>query len=148
MCVDVSTELSCAAAKAWDELQKSSLLDRVVWPLARIAPADASGLPERWSEGLTVRCRPFVFGFVPIGVRTLHFERIDPEAREWFTRESDPLVRRWDHRISIRSAGERRAIYRDVIEIEAGPWTFAVWTWASWFYRHRQARWRKIAKTL
>jgi len=148
MHVDVSTELNCSAAKAWDEVQKSSLLLRVIWPLARITPTAASGFPERWSEGLTVQCKSFVFGFIPIGVRTLRFERVDPTAHELSIRESDPLVKRWDHLISIRAAGERRAIYRDVIEIDAGVWTFVVWAWTSWFYRHRQARWRKIAKTL
>jgi len=64
MHVDVSTELNCSAAKAWDEVQKSSLLLRVIWPLARITPTAASGFPERWSEGLTVQCKSFVFGFI------------------------------------------------------------------------------------
>jgi hypothetical protein len=148
MKVDVSTQLSCSATKAWNEVQRSSLMVRVMRPLIRVAPVDASGLPELWMEGRQFRCRLFVFGFIPIGVRALRFERIDAAAREIRTHESDPLVRRWDHRISIQPAGERRSVYRDEIEIDAGALSFFVWAFANWFYRHRQARWRKIAQSL
>jgi hypothetical protein len=36
MKVDVSTELNCSAIRAWNEVQKSSLLLHVIWPLARV----------------------------------------------------------------------------------------------------------------
>ena len=54
MKVDVSTELNCSAVKAWNEVQKSSLLLRVIWPLARIVSVDGRSFPERWTEGLTI----------------------------------------------------------------------------------------------
>jgi hypothetical protein len=72
MKVDVSTLLDCSAAKAWNEVQKSSLLRHVIWPLARFVPTGTS-FPERWSEGLVLRCKLFVFGVIPIGAHTLHF---------------------------------------------------------------------------
>jgi hypothetical protein len=50
--------------------------------------------------------------------------------------------------ISVRPLDENRSIYRDVIDIDAGSLTVLVWAWASWFYRHRQRRWRALAKTL
>jgi hypothetical protein len=148
MKVDVSTVLNCPADKAWDEVQKSALLLHVMWPMAGIAPADSSAFPERWSEGLTLRCKTFIFGFIPIGTRVLHFERIDQDSREIQTREHDPLVRRWDHVISIRPRNAHQSIYRDVIEVEAGRLTFLVWVWVNWFYRCRQRRWRALAETL
>jgi hypothetical protein len=148
MKVDVSTQLDCSAAKAWSEMQKSALLLHVIWPLARITTARLPALPERWHEGVTVRCRSYVFGFIPIGVRELYFETIDPSTGRIVTRESDPLVKNWNHTFSITPAGTDRSIYRDVIDIDAGGLTFLVWAWASWFYRHRQRRWRALAKTL
>jgi len=148
MKVDVSTELACSAAKAWNEVQKSSLLLRVIWPLARIEPLGGDALPERWSEGLVLGCKLFVFGIVPIGVHTLRFEKVDQEAHEILTHEHDRLVARWDHVVSVRPLGENRSIYRDIIDIDAGSLTVLVWAWASWFYRHRQRRWRALAKTL
>ena len=148
MKVDVSTVLNCSAEKAWDEVQKSSLLLHVMWPMAAIVPADRPGFPERWSEGLTVRCKIFLFGFIPLGTRVLHFERIDQDSREIQTREHDPLVRRWDHVISIKPRNAHQSIYRDVIEVDAGGLTFLVWVWVNWFYRCRQRRWRALAETL
>ena len=147
MIVDVSTVLNCSAAKAWDEVQKSSLLLYVISPLARVVPIGAP-LPERWSEGLTIRCKSLVFGVIPIGVRTLHFEKIDHKNYELQSREHDPLIARWDHLISIKPLANSRSIYRDTIDIDAGSLTFVVWAWASWFYRHRQRRWRALATTL
>jgi hypothetical protein len=148
MKVDVSTALDCSAAKAWDEVQKSALLLHVIRPLARITAVGQNDFPERWSEGLTVQCRSYIFGFVPIGVRTLHFDKVNARTYDIAIRESDPLVRQWNHAISVRPAGQDRCIYRDVIAIDAGALTFVVWAWASWFYRHRQRRWRALARTL
>jgi len=147
MIVDVSTVLDCSAAKAWDEVQKSSLLVYVIWPLARVVPT-GSPFPERWSEGLTIQCKSFVFGLIPIGVRTLRFEKIDQNNYEIQSREHDPLISRWDHLVSITPLDDSRSIYRDTIDIDAGKLTWLVLAWANWFYRHRQRRWRALAKTL
>jgi hypothetical protein len=64
------------------------------------------------------------------------------------SREHDPVVTRWDHLVSIKALDESRSVYRDTINIDAGKITFLVWAWASWFYRHRQRRWRELARTL
>jgi hypothetical protein len=148
MKVDVSTELNCSAVKAWNEVQKSALLQQVIWPLARIASVDGRSFPERWTEGLTVQCRSYLFGFIPAGVRNLHFQRIDQVNFEILTLENDLLVKSWTHAISIKPLGQDRSIYRDVIDIDAGRLTALVWAWADWFYRHRQRRWRALAKCL
>ena len=147
MIVDVSTILNCSAAKAWNEVQKSSLHRHVIRPLARLVPVGAP-LPERWSEGHTIQCKLFVFGVIPIGVRTLHIEKIDHKSYEIQSREHDPLIARWDHLVSIKPLADTQSIYRDTIDIDAGSLTFVVWAWANWFYRHRQRRWRALAKTL
>jgi hypothetical protein len=148
MKVEVATPLNCSAAKAWDEVQKSSLLLHVIWPLARIVSVDPQRFPERWTEGLTIQCRSYLLGFIPTGVRNLHFERIDQMNFQILTLESDPLVKRWNHTISIKPLGQDRSIYSDVIDIDAGGLTVLVWAWVSWFYRHRQRRWRALAKSL
>lgn len=147
MIVDISTVLNCSAAKAWEAVQKSSLLLYVIWPLARVVPIGAP-FPDRWSEGLTVQCKSFVFGIIPLGARTLRFEKVDQKNYEIQTREHDPLISCWDHLISIKPLTESRSIYRDIIDIDAGGLTWLVWAWANWFYRHRQRRWRARAKTL
>lgn len=147
MIVDVSTILDCPAPKAWSEVQKSSLLRYVIWPLARFAPSGVP-FPECWSEGLTVQGKLFVFGIIPMGVHTVLLEKVDQKHCEIQSRERDPLIRRWDHLISIKALDASRSIYRDTIDIDAGVLTFVVWAWANWFYRHRQRRWRALATTL
>jgi hypothetical protein len=122
MIVDVSTMLDCPAAKAWNEVQKSSLLLYVIWPLARVVPTGAP-FPERWSEELTIQCKSFVFGVIPVGVRTLAFERIDQKNYELQTREHDLLISRWDHLVSVKPLDDSRSIYRDTIDIDAGKLT-------------------------
>jgi hypothetical protein len=127
--------------------QKSSLLRHVIWPLARFVPTGTS-FPERWSEGLVLRCKLFVFGVIPIGAHTLHFEKIDHDNYELQSCEHDPFIARWDHMVSVKPLDGSRSIFRDTIDIDAGSLTFVVWAWANWFYRHRQRRWRALAKTL
>jgi hypothetical protein len=147
MILDVSTVLDCSAPKAWNEVQKSSLLLHVSWPVARLVAA-GTPFPERWTVGLTFQCKPFALGIVPIGVHTVHIEKIDHETYEIQTREHDPLILRWDHLISIKPLDDSRSIYRDTIDIDAGRMTSLVWAWANWLYRHRQRRWHALAKTL
>ena len=148
MKVDVCTELGCSAAKVWNEVQKSALLLHVIWPLARISTSGLPDLPERWREGQRVQCRVYVFGIIPIGIRELCFERIDQNGCRIVTRETDPLVRSWNHTITIMPLGPNRSKYRDVIDIDAGHLTALVWVWTNWFYRHRQRRWRALTRIL
>ena len=75
-------------------------------------------------------------------------ETIDQASYRLQSRERDPLIARWDHLVSIKPLDESRSLYRDTIEIDAGKLTFIVWAWANWFYRHRQRRWRALAKSL
>jgi hypothetical protein len=148
MKADLSTKLDCSAAKAWDEVQKSALLLHVMFPLIRIRPVQPSVWPKRWSEGSTIKFKCFVFGFIPIGIRTLRFNQIDHVNHKILTHEYDPLIKQWDHTISVTADGPDATFYRDEIEIDAGASTWIVWAWANYFYRHRQARWRKLAPSL
>ena len=94
MRVYVDTVLDCSPEKVWQEVQRSALLLEVVRPMAIVAPVDAPQFPERWIEGDTVRCRSHLFGFIPVGERTIRMERVDSTAREIQSREWDRLIRR------------------------------------------------------
>jgi hypothetical protein len=144
----VSTILDCPPEKAWAEVQKPTLLRYVIYPMARVVSVDPEGFPARWAAQTTYRCKCFIFGWVPLGIRILRIERVDEETFEIQSREFDPLVRRWDHLITIRPYGDDQTLYADQIDVDAGILTFAVWLWANWFYRHRQWRWRRLANRL
>jgi hypothetical protein len=145
----IQSTLPCDADQAWHRVQSLGLLREICWPLVILRPAAGeSAIPELWEEGATVPLRPWLFGLIPIGTRVLFWERIDPSAREMQTREHDPLIRRWDHRIHVESAGAKLCRYTDDVEIDAGLLTLPVWLFAQWFYRHRQHRWKRVARRL
>jgi hypothetical protein len=144
----VQTILDCPADRVWATVQTSSLLLDVMWPLIQMEPIGAEAFPERWTEGPPVGCRLYLFGILFLGVRTLQFEHIDQAGRAIQTRERDPIVRRWGHRIRVQEISGGRAHYSDEIEIDAGILTPVVWAFAATFYRHRQRRWRAIARRL
>jgi hypothetical protein len=130
MTVHVESVLDCPAEKVWNEVQRSALLLEVVRPLVKLVPVDAPCFPERWIEGTSVRCQSYLFGLLSLGTRTIFLERIDSAAREIQSRESDPLIRRWDHRVQVRPTGDSQAHYSDEIVLEAGWLTYFVWLFA------------------
>jgi hypothetical protein len=148
MRVHVESVLDCPPEKAWAEVQTSALLLKVVRPVIQFLPAEGAALPERWQQGMTVRCRVYFLGVLPLGTHTITVVRVDPEAREILTNEHDLLIRRWDHLIRVRDAAGGRTLYSDEIDIDAGPLTPLVWLFAHVFYRHRQRRWRAVAQRL
>jgi hypothetical protein len=149
MRVFVQSTLPCDAELGWDRVQTSALLREICRPLIRLAPACGDDeLPARWADQLTVRLRTYLFGVIPLGTRTLLFEYVDPLRREIQTREHDPLVRRWDHRIRFEPLAPGSSRYTDDVEVEAGVLTPLVWAFAQWFYRHRQRRWKRVARRI
>lgn len=144
----VETVLSCPAEKAWEELQRPALHREIIRPLFQFVPADGQQFPERWQEGATMHFKGYLFGIILLGTHTIFLERIDPVAKEIQSRESEPLVRRWDHLIRVRPTSDGQTLYSDEIIIEAGWLTAFVWLFAQWFYRHRQRRWRRVARRL
>jgi hypothetical protein len=146
--VRVQSVFDCPPERVWEELQTSALLRKVTWPFVRFRSLDPDGIPERWTEDSAYHFRCYVFGLIPLGKHTIFMERVDPVAHEIQSREHDTLVRRWDHLIRIRSTPDGRSLYSDEVEISAGPLTPLVWAFAQWFYRHRQRRWRRIARRL
>jgi hypothetical protein len=145
--IHVSTVLDAPAELVWSEVQTRRLLDEVLAPVVRIAPVRGGILPGRWTHGATARCRLYLFGFIPLGVHTLEFLRVDGARREIQTHESDALVARWDHLVRVEPAGSQ-CRYSDEVVIDAGRLTPVVALFANLLYRHRQRRWRRIAKRL
>jgi hypothetical protein len=146
MTVSVQSVLPCSAEGAWAAVRTSALLLEVCRPLVAIRPLPGQSLPEAWTEGVEILCRPSLFGLIPLGTRSLIFKRIDPQRFEIQTHESDPLVKRWDHLIHIQPLKDTRCRYSDRIEIDAGLLTLLVWTFAVAFYHYRQFRWQGVAR--
>ncbi|TWU09468.1 hypothetical protein CA54_47100 [Symmachiella macrocystis] len=150
MRVHVESQLDCDPQTAWEHAKSSAMLVAVSKPMVDLRPLRGEEFPNTWQQGMTIRCRSFLFGFLPQGTRELYFERVDDTAREIQTREHDALVRRWDHLIriqfvSVEANQNSTCIYSDTVDISAGWLTLGVWLFASCFYRHRHRRWRRMA---
>jgi hypothetical protein len=148
MKVYVETILECPPERVWAEVQTSRLLQEVIYPLLKFTPLPGMAFPEKWQPDSIVLGSGYAFSFIPLGIHTLRFECIDARKRQITTRESNFFVRQWDHVISVNRAPGGSTHYSDEIEIDAGLLTPIVWLYATIFYRHRQRRWRLIARRL
>ena len=92
--------------------------------------------------------RLLFFGFIPAWWHEIHIARLDEAQREIQTAEHGGPVEDWHHRITVDERGPYQSRYTDEIEIRAGLLTPLVWGYAQLFYRYRQWRWRRLARSL
>lgn len=129
------------------------LLDPVSWihvsnPLLKVKLLDYDEFPNSWEVETPYRFKLRMFGFIPLGIHTIRLVTIDKEAGLVESQESGQLAKVWNHTIKVEQDEVQRTVYTDELEIRAGILTGIVWILAQIFYRHRQRRWRKLAKTL
>lgn len=144
--VERSTQLDAPAEKVWEAVKTPGAFRYVTRGLLTM-PAIADRESD-WIEGETVVGWVFLFGMVPFSRHHLRFAESDDACRTLQSKERGGLLRTWDHDIEVTPLDDERCLYRDRIELEAGPVTPLVWIWAHWFYRTRQKRWRKLSETL
>ena len=147
MIAKISTRLDTSTDRAWDAVKKSATLLHVTRGF--LGFAGARGFPEEWREGDAVRTRLVFFHLIPAWwTHQLRVVRLDDQNREIYTNEGGGSVPVWNHRITIAAVSEASCRYADEIEIRAGFLTPLVWLYAHIFYRYRQTRWRRLARSL
>ena len=146
--VHPTSVLPAPADVVWDAVGTTWLLADVAAPLLTLRAEGGRPLPARWPAGEPVRLRLHLFGAVPLGPHEVVVERADDAARVFQTRERGPLLRRWDHRITVEPAGPGAARYTDEVVIDAGRLTPVVAALARVFFRHRHRRWQAVARRL
>jgi hypothetical protein len=145
MQVDIATELDCPMSEAIAHAMTTRLLKFVAYPLVQFTPIEPHTWPDTWAEG-TYWVGMRIFGFVPFGKQAIVISY--PESTAGFLMRDNghsALISVWDHTISISTA-DGRTRYRDTVTIDAGLLTLPVWLFAQVFYRHRQRRWRQLAR--
>jgi len=148
MQIKLETDLACSAARAWQEVNTTRLLRHVARPLLTFEPIDPPQWPAQWQdERYLVRLR--LMGLLPLGKQWVVITRWVSQQPRYEVRDNGygALARRWDHHVSIWPLSESSARYVDRVEIEAGLLTPVVWLFAALFYRHRQRRWRALARS-
>ncbi len=146
MIAKISTHLDTTADRAWKAVKRSATLLHVARGL--LGFARSSTFPEEWREGDLVRTRLVFFHLLPAWwVHEMRVVRLDDRNREIYTNEGGGLVPVWNHRITITAVSEASCRYTDEIEIRAGFLTPLVCLYAHIFYRYRQMRWRRLARS-
>jgi hypothetical protein len=146
MIARVSTDLECSVERAWETVQRPETLQYITRGLLGFRALE--DVPVQFGEGTVMRVRLFFFHVLPAWRHEIAIVRLDPERREIYTNERGGPVQNWNHLITVEDAGSGRARYSDEIDIHAGPLTPLVWLYAQLFYRYRQWRWRRLARTL
>jgi hypothetical protein len=142
--VEIATVLDAQASQAWEAVRSPALLCHVAAPVLRFP--GLAGRTQPWREGEHVTTWLMLFGLLPVSYHHLQVREIDGEAMRIVTHEWGGAVRRWDHSIWIEPLSGGRCRYTDRIDIDAGGLTPAVAGFARLFYRHRQRRWRRLAR--
>jgi hypothetical protein len=149
--VDISTKINLPAETVWAEVQTASLLMHIAWPLMRFVPVGKEPF-DAFKAGGSYLVKLRLFGVLPFGTQWIVTSVHEPENGKWPKRLRDDghsaMIRKWDHWITIAPNPDGGTDYRDEVEISAGVLTPFVWTFAQLFYRHRQRRWRGLARTL
>ena len=130
----------------WAEVTKPALLAYVTSPLLTFKRQGGAPLPDLWHEGDSIHFNLFGLGFIPLGPHTVNIERIDVAAREIQSRESGRMAEVWWHYVAVEDYPGARTLYTDEIDIYAGPLTGVVASFARFFYRYRQTRWRSVVR--
>ena len=144
----VATTIPARAEQVREHVMTSRLMAHVSWPLTLFSPLSPSELPEEWGAG-DYRVRMRSLWVVPLGEQTISISFPPGTNGEFVMRDNGhgQLVSRWDHVIRLRPSADGGAtLYRDEVEVGAGPLTVPVWAWANCLYRWRQYRWRRLAR--
>ncbi len=142
--IERAVELPIAAEAAWRLMRRTATFVFVAAPLLGVRDP----LPERFAAGDRLRLRLAGPAGLPAGRHEIFVESVEEGPRAIQTREHSPLLRRWDHRLSVTETGPASCRYTDEVELDAGPLTVLVAPVARAFFAHRQRRWRALADVL
>ena len=126
----------------FEKLQLLETLQAVAAPYSSFTPASEDADPVWQVDGVS-SYRFKLFGFIPFGTHTIRIERFDIDGIQ--SREHNERVPVWNHKITLRDAGEKTE-YTDEVDIKAGWKTPFIWIWAKMFYAHRQRKWIELLK--
>ena len=151
MKISCSTYIALSPEDVWREVQTPALLQHIAWPLIQfhfVDPAIFTNFNDRERFKVSLR----LLGIVPLGeqwiVPSIHEELPESWPKRLRDNGFSKLVKTWDHWITIMPHDNGGTHYMDEINVQAGIFTPVVWAFAWVFYRHRQRRWRGLARTM
>ncbi len=144
--VTVHTRLEASADIAWHAVKTPHAFVHVAQGMLRYPAAERLDRP--WRVGDHLQGWTFLFGVLPFSYHHITVALIDDAARVVASDEHGGVVRTWRHDVTVTPIDETSCRYDDRIDIDAGIFTPVVATYARFFYRYRQRRWRALARLL
>ncbi len=134
--------LECSFGDTVAAVRRPALFRHVAAPVISAEAVDPE--PDQWAEE-TYWFSLKLLGVLPLGQQAIRVTMV--ETQDTFTLHDagySKLIKRWDHRITIRNAGTQTD-YQDDVDVDAGLLTPFVWLFANLFFRHRQRRLARVA---
>jgi hypothetical protein len=144
--ITVSTPLDAPADVVWHAANTPQAFVHVARGMLRYPAAERQRGP--WRVGDRLEGWTLLFGAVPFSYHHLTVAAIDDDARVLTSDEHGGMIRTWRHDLTVTPVDDTSCRYEDRIEIDAGWLTPVVAAYAWLFYRHRQRRWRELARLL
>jgi ligand-binding SRPBCC domain-containing protein len=140
----VQTHLTAPADAVWAAVKKPQTLVHVTRGFLGFSGSDR--FPAVWNIGQKLETRLWFFHILPGWKHILTVAEVNDNEKLIRSHEYSGFYT-WDHiiRVADDSSG---CGYSDEIEIRAGLMTLFIWLFANVFYRYRQMRWRKLARSL
>lgn len=150
MIITVQTQLDAPPEKVWHAVKSLNTFRHVTRGMLGVTATKANPhiFEEPLTEGKTFEVRMWFFNVLPAWKHTLHVHRLDDQQRELLTHEHGAFITTWNHLIRVQPGASGGTHYTDQIDIKAGLLTLGVVAFAHIFYRYRQSRWRRLARTL
>jgi hypothetical protein len=148
MRVQLKLVLDAEPDAVWHALRSPAVLAEVAHPFFSFEPLGTTALPREWPEGRhPVRARA-LWSLLPAGEQVINIRyRVRGDVRileDTGGPVSGPLavINRWRHRMAVSPAPGGGTLYRDRLDISAGPLTPIVWlgTWVFWQWRALRLR--------
>ena len=145
--IKISSILDNSIEKIWGKILNIETLIEICKPMARFNLVTKEK-PAKWELNKEYVFKLFIYGFIPFGKHKIILEKIDENNGLIVSKEHNNIVKIWNHIIKMENKGENIIEYTDVVEIYAGIFTLFVAIWGTIFYKHRQKKWKRIAREL
>ena len=144
--ITISSILDNSSEKIWNKLLDVETLIYICEPLATFKTKEKNLI--KWELNKEYVFKLFIYRFIPFGNHKIILEKIDENSKIIISKEHNSIVKIWNHKIRMEDKGENCIKYTDEVELYAGVFTSFVAIWGIIFYKHRQKKWKKIAKML